>query len=206
MFSMHLVHLTWNVISGSQTFVEWADLVLNLQFGRHVSSHKHLVKGINTILSFKSPTWVLHHAELVFYHAELVFCWMPMCLHSLWCWCMGQSTNSVHPFFWVLGFSNYWLVWIHMIGWGSIQCQIQSTWFISLQRMSVTHYWWPLETYEPLKVIGIAQSNLHLVLECRLVNISVGPTPKPSFIFLLNDIDQNVTKSKDKFICIQLLC
>ena len=53
---------------------------------------------------------------------------------------MEQSTNNVHPLFWVLGFSNYWLQWTHLIGWGSIQCQTQSTWFISLQRMSVTPY------------------------------------------------------------------
>jgi hypothetical protein len=51
-------------------------LVLNLKFGRHVSIHKHLVKGISTSSSSKSPTWVLHCAELVFY-------WMPMCPHRL---------------------------------------------------------------------------------------------------------------------------
>jgi hypothetical protein len=43
-------------ISGSQAFVEWADLELNLQCGRHVSSHKHSMKGINTTPPFKSPT------------------------------------------------------------------------------------------------------------------------------------------------------
>jgi hypothetical protein len=66
---------------------------------------------------------------------------MPMCPHPHWCWYMGQNINSIHPMFWVLGCSNYSLLWIHMIGWGSIQCHIQSAWFISLHQMSVTHYW-----------------------------------------------------------------
>jgi hypothetical protein len=133
--------VTWSVVQSTWlnemgfyevwvTDIRW--LVLNLHFGRHVSSHEHLVKGINTTPSFTFPTWVLYRAELVFY-------WMPMCPYSPWCWCMGQSTNSVHPLFWVLGFSKYWSFWVHMIGWGSIQCQIQLAWFISLQQRSVTH-------------------------------------------------------------------
>jgi hypothetical protein len=44
------------IVSRSQIFVEWADLVVNLQFGRHVSSHKYSVKGISTTPSFKSLT------------------------------------------------------------------------------------------------------------------------------------------------------
>jgi hypothetical protein len=73
--------------------------VLKLKFGRHVSSHRHLVKGIITAPSFKSPTWVL-------YRAELILCWMPMCPHFVYFWCMGQSVNSVHSLLWVLGFQT----------------------------------------------------------------------------------------------------
>jgi hypothetical protein len=36
---------------GLQTFVEWVHLVLNLQFGRYVSFHKHSLKGIIAIPS-----------------------------------------------------------------------------------------------------------------------------------------------------------
>jgi hypothetical protein len=120
-------------IRGLQTFVEWVHLVLNLQFGKHVSFHKHSMKGINAASYFKSPCRVLHRAEVVFY-------WMSMCPYSLKCWCMGQSTNSVHPMFWVLGCSNYWLLWTHLIDWGSIQCQIRSACFITIQQLFVTHY------------------------------------------------------------------
>jgi hypothetical protein len=35
---------------------EWAHLVLNLKFGRHVSSHKQSLKGIITTPYFESPT------------------------------------------------------------------------------------------------------------------------------------------------------
>jgi hypothetical protein len=47
-----------------QTFVEWVHLVLNLQFQRHVSFHKHSLKGIGATPSFKSPCRVLHYVEL----------------------------------------------------------------------------------------------------------------------------------------------
>jgi hypothetical protein len=49
------------------SLAEWAHLVANLKFGRHVPSHKQLVKKIITGPSFKSPTCLLDRTKLIFY-------------------------------------------------------------------------------------------------------------------------------------------
>ena len=59
--------------------------------------------------SEKPPTWVLHPTEHI-------FCWMHMCPHPLWCWCMGQNINNVYLCFGSWGaqtvhyFEFIWLV------------------------------------------------------------------------------------------------
>jgi hypothetical protein len=97
-----------SIISGSQIFVLWTDLVLNLQFGRHVSWHKHSVKGINTTPSFKSPIWVLHRTELV-------LCWMPMfpILFNVDAWDKVPTVFILYFGFWGSQTIDYFeLIWL----------------------------------------------------------------------------------------------